>query len=146
MDPQTQTLLQEVLRRESRSLLQYLAESYPWTTEDKHAVVDRLQHLCAEERDAAGRIARYLTRHHVPLPYLGSYPMDFTTINFIGVDYALSRLLKATHLEIAMLEMELNQVSDSEARELLEDLLAMKQNHLEELQKLGTSLPSTTLR
>jgi len=37
MEPAQAALLQDVLRRESRSLLQYVSESYPWAKAEGHA-------------------------------------------------------------------------------------------------------------
>jgi rubrerythrin len=146
LDAQTQTLLQSILRRESRSLLQYLQESFPWTTLDKQSAVAQVQKMSQEERDAATRLARFLGRHQIDLPYLGSFPMDFTTINFIGLDYATPLLVKSEREALAELERELPQVTDAEARGLVQEIIAVKQRHLKDLENLATGLPATTLR
>jgi len=146
MDARTQTLLQDLFRREGRSLLQYLAESFPWTPSDRQAAVRQLHQLAAQQRQSAVKLAHFLERHHVALPYLGAFPMDFTTINFIGLDFAVPLLVKDEQEAVAELERDLDQVTDAEARKLLQELLHEKRQLLKELEALGTGLPATTLR
>jgi hypothetical protein len=146
IDAKTQTLLQDVLRRESRSLLQYLTESFPWTTSDKQAAVATLQRLAEEERESAARVADYLRRHQIPLPYLGAFPMEFTTINFIGLDYAVPLLVQAGRGALANLERDLHNLRDPDARALVQELAAVEGRHIKELEALAEGLPAATLR
>jgi hypothetical protein len=146
IDAPTQALLQEVVRRESRSLLQYLAESFPWTTPDKEAVVSAIQRMAAESRDVTVKITRLLRRSQVDLPYLGAFPMEFTTINFIGLDYALSRVVKDEGGMVEFLESQVKTLEEGEAKDLVEELLAVKRRHLKELEAFAGQVPATTLR
>jgi hypothetical protein len=146
IDGPTQALLRAVVRCELRSLLQYLAESFPWTTSDREAVVGSLQRMSADIRSAVGKITRFLTRNQVDLPYLGAFSMDFTTINFIGLDYALSRLVKDERRTIADLESQLHELGEGDAKELLRELLGVKQSHLHELESFAGQVPATTVR
>jgi glycine cleavage system regulatory protein len=146
LDAPTQTLLQDILRRESRSLLQYLQESFPWTTSDRQSAVAQVRAMSQEERDALTRVARFLIRHQIDLPYLGSFPMDFTTINFIGLDYAVPLLVKSEREAIADLEHDLPQIANADARGLVQEILTVKQRHLKDLENLAAGLPATTLR
>ena len=146
MNAPTQARLQDLLRRESRSLLQYLDESFPWTTLDKQSALSRLHELAAEEREAAAKVARLLTRRRVALPYLGAFPEEFTTINFIGLDYAVPRLVAYERRAIADLEQDLARLDDEEAKRLVQEVLTLKQGHLKELEGLATGLPAATVR
>jgi len=146
IDATTQAILQEVFRRESRSLLRYLTESFPWTTPERQAAVTLLQTWSLQEQEILAGIARYLQRHQVELPYLGAFPMDFTTINFIGLDYAVPRIIEAEKRDLADLQRDLNNLADGTARDLVEALIAVKEQHLKELQELAPGLPAATLR
>jgi hypothetical protein len=142
----SQAVLQDVFRRENRSLLQYLAESFPWTTPEHQEAVRRLGQMAAEEREGVARVARFLQRRHVPLPYLGAFPEEFTSINFIGLDYALPRLVKAARDAVAELEGDRGRLTDPDARTLLEEILREKQRHLKGLEALAEAQPATTVR
>jgi hypothetical protein len=136
-DGATEELLQRVLRRESLALLQYVRDAFPWTRagEDK-ALVD-LREVIEEDRRALMDLGRFLTRCRVPLPYVGSYPADFTTVNFISLDYLLPRLLAEQRREVGTLEAEVPAATDSEAREQLVRLLDVKRRHLGVLERLA---------
>src|SRR5262249_57477855 len=107
MDAQTQTTLQEILRRESRSVLSYVGDAYPWTTARGDAALTKLRHLVADERAAVAGLGRLLTRHRLPMVYLGSYPTSFTTINFLALDYLLPPLIAFEGQSLPHLQLHL---------------------------------------
>ena len=92
MDAETCTILQNAMRAESKSFLQYVSDAFPWTTPDELAALAKLQSLIAEEKEGAGAIAEFLTQNKQPLPYLGSYRMSFTTMNFVSLEHLLRAL------------------------------------------------------
>jgi hypothetical protein len=87
IEARSKTVLQDLFRRESRSLLQYVSESFPWITPEEQHALASLQAMVREERDSLAGLAGFLTRNHVfPLP-LGPYPMTFTNINYMSLDH-----------------------------------------------------------
>jgi hypothetical protein len=141
IDAQTQALLQEVLRREGRSELMYVAEAYPWASARGSAAREALQRLIREEADALTALGRWMARRRVPLPYLGAFPTGFTTINFLALDYLLPRLRDLQREAVARLGRDAHGVTDPEARAQLERLLELKQRHLATLESLAASGP-----
>jgi hypothetical protein len=146
IDAQTQMLLQETVRREQRSLLQYLAEAFPWTTPGGEAVVAAIGRMSVESQEAVVKITRFLLRNHVELSYLGAFAMDYTNSNFIGLDYALVQLVDEEHYTAAFLEGQLPSLTEGKGKELLENLLAVKKAHLREMETLAGAAPATTVR
>jgi hypothetical protein len=144
IDSQSQALLQEVLRREGRSELMYVAEAYPWTAARGNAARATLQALIREEADALAALGRWLTRRRVPLPYLGAFPTGFTTINFLALDYLLPRLRDLQREAVARLERDAHAVTDPEARAQFDSLLTLKKRHLATLESLasGAGVPA----
>ncbi len=145
MDSQTQTLLQDILRRESRSALLYADEAYPWTTVSEETALTSLRQLIAAERDAVTRLGQFLVRQRIPLPYLPPFPASFTTINFLALDYLLPRLIEHERQLIAELERDLHALKDAGARAEVEMLLAVKRRHLPQLEALIPSQPKAVL-
>ena len=139
IDAQTQALLQEVLRREGRSELMYVAEAYPWTAARGHAALGALQALIREEADALTALGRWMTRRRVAPPYLGAFPTGFTTINFLALDYLLPRLRDRQREAVAQLERDAHAVIHPEARAQLDGLLALKRRHLATLESLAAT-------
>lgn len=138
MDSETQTVLQELLRRESRSVLTYVAEAFPWGNSRQVPALIQLQELIAREREAIARLGQLLVRRRIELPYLGSYPSSFTTINFLSLDYLIPRLIDAERRAIVELEYDLKRLHDPEAHKQIEDFLTLKRRHLVELEGLAS--------
>ena len=139
LDTQTQRLLQEIIRREGQSFLLYTHDSFPWTQSEGEPALERLQRLIAAERAALTALGRYLLRQKVPLPFLGSYPMNFTSFNFQSLDYLLPKLIDAEKHLLADLERDLASVPDAGARTELTKLAELKRQHLAELSALTSA-------
>jgi hypothetical protein len=146
LDARAQARLQEVLRRESRSFLQYTSDSFPWTTSDEKDALAQLQTLIQEERSAITALGKFLVRHHIPLPYLGQYPVTFTTQNFLSLDYLLPMLVGSERRAIADLEDDLASFADPETRQEVRKLVDLKRQHLKTLEALSLAHPETVLR
>lgn len=141
IDAHSQALLQDILRRESRSVLLYVDEAYPWTTATEQKSLADLRQLIAAERQALTSLGRFLLRQRIPLPFLSSFPSDFTTINFLAFDYVLPRLIDYERRSIAELERDLSALKDPAAHAEVEKLLALKRRHLPQLETLIPALP-----
>jgi hypothetical protein len=126
-------VIQHILRRESRSFLQYIGDTFPWPTRDGEEVEEQLRPLIEEERDAVAELGRFLARRRVPLPYVGPYPTPFTTSNFVSLHHLRPRLLAEERRAIAALEQDMAALRDPEARGLVQKLLDTKRHHLQAL-------------
>jgi hypothetical protein len=146
IDAPTQALLQDVLRRDSLSLLQYIRDAFPWTRLEEQGAWPALRQVVEEDAHGLAELAQFLARRRVPLPYIGTFPVDFTSINFVSLDFVLPRLLDEQRREVAALEADLARVSDPEAREQLQRLLDMKRRHLPALEGLAAAHPEPAVR
>ncbi len=144
LDPQAQTVVQAVVRREGRSLLHYVGDAFPWTTPDEEAALAQLGGVIAEERRAIGGLLQFLGRRAHVFPYLGSYPASFTERNFIALEHLLPELVTDQQRLIAALEADLAGVRDAEARDELQRLIALKQRNLATLEALAAAHPETS--
>lgn len=142
MDSLTHTLLQDVIRRESRSLLQYVREAFPWASPAEQSALAQLEGMIEEERQGAAALGKLLQRRRLPPPYLGAYPMDFPNINYVSLDFLVPLLLQHQRRAIGDLERDLTCLHDSEAREQVQKILDIKRRHLERLEKLLAKAPA----
>jgi hypothetical protein len=133
IDARSLQVLQEVFRRESRSVLQYVGDAFPWTTTDRTEALDRLQAIIHEERDALARLGQFLYRHHVVPLIASSYPASFTTLNFVSLDLILKRLIGFQEQSLTAVETDLTSVTDPETRHQLESFRDLKKRHLDAL-------------
>lgn len=137
MDLPSQAVLQNVFRRASRSLMQYVQEAFPWVSDEERGVLAQVEELIAEERHAIARLADFLRRQRIPLPYVGSYPSHFTTINYVALDRLLPMLADHQRVAVKELERDLAHTTDPEARAEVESLLTMSRRHQGELDRLS---------
>jgi hypothetical protein len=146
LDATTQSRLQELLRRESRSFLVYIGDSFPWAASEEKYALAQLQSLIEEERRATATLAKFLARHRIPLPYFGSYPVAFTTLNFVSLDHLLPMLIDCERRALADLEEDLSRLTDNDCRQEVQRFLDMKHLHLKTLEALATEHPDTVFR
>jgi len=141
--PKMESLLRDIVRREGRSLLQYVEEAYPWVGPDETVPLAQLRKLVADEREVLGRLIDLLARRCRLYPYLGSYANWFTTINFISFDHLLPMLVDYEAQSLGELECALPDITDTEALAVVQDLVDMKRRHLDLLKKMATAHPET---
>jgi hypothetical protein len=130
-------LLPEMLRRECRSYLQYIRESFPWAKGKDEVLRAKVLSLAESENQALGNLARAMQKRHITLPYLGAFSPSFTNSNFLAVSYVVPRLATAQRQAIADLERDLQHIQDAELRALFESYRDRKHAHLQELENLA---------
>ncbi len=143
IDPASLTVLEQILRRESLSLLSYIGDAYPWTTTEGSAGLKTLNQLIQQEKQAITDLGRYLIRRRATPPFIGSYPAGFTSWNFIDLKILVPRLLELQQRSINELQADLAKIHDESARKEVERLLAVKKMTLAALESL-TANPSVS--
>jgi hypothetical protein len=134
-------LLQDVVRREGRSVLVYVGDSFPWATAREGPALDRLRGLIRAESDAINAIAAFLQRNRLPLTFHGSYPASFTAVNFLALKHLLPRLAAYERSSIPTLEADLARLHDPGCRTVVENLLAVKRANLSALEQMTAPQP-----
>lgn len=137
IDPAGLALLQERVRQDSRSLLQYASEAFPWTTPENQPYADAVCVLAQEEAAAVNHLARFLLRQHAPPSAPASYPSAFTTLNFVALDHLLPQLVAEQRKVAAELESRVVYVPKGETRSLLEAYMQLKRRHLQAMEELA---------
>jgi hypothetical protein len=146
IDARIQAVLQSALRRESLSLLRYASEAYPWTGVEERTAGAKLREVMDEDQEAVGGLVRFLAENKLMPPYLGSYPMAYTSLSFVSLDYLLPALVEAQRRHIAALARDVAAVGDPAARESLQHLLDTKRRHLSVLEGLAAARPANAVR
>jgi hypothetical protein len=136
IDPRDAGILEAMIRRESRSLLQYVGEAFPWVRSGTEEELTRLRQILREDSAAIAALARFLTRRRHTAPFLGPYPMAFTTLNFVSLDYLVPRLIDEQGQHIAALERDRAALTDADAKAEVNRLLEVKRQHLQDLEAL----------
>src|SRR5262245_41497894 len=89
----TSEFLQVLLRKETRSLLQYASESFPWAPAKHEKELKALRHMAKTELEGLALLAKVMSRHKIGIPFAGAYPQSFTTMNFIDWSFFLPLLI-----------------------------------------------------
>jgi rubrerythrin len=139
MDDRSYSLLEDIARRENRSLLQYVRDSYPWMTPDEREVLPQIRIMIVEERQGVAELVRFLYSHRRPPPYLGTFPTSFTSLSFVSLDHLLPILARNERKELERLQVEVDLLTDLEAKALVQKIIANKRRHLEMLQSLAAA-------
>jgi rubrerythrin len=145
IDAQSLPVLQDIVRRESRSLLQYIHDSFPWTSAGEESVLARIRQCAEEERDSAAVLVRWLARRRQIVPTLGPYPAGFTTINYASLDHILPKLATEEREGLAKLKEDLAVIADADARELVSALIEKKRQHLKTVEELAAAHPEPSV-
>ena len=129
-------LLPNLVRRESRSLLQYVRESFPWSRTKDQAVREKVVAAAETEGELLAELGRLLQKRHIPMPGLGAYPTSFTNMNYVSLTYLIPRLVAAERQSIADLEHDLPRVEDQQIQDVLSAFRELKRRHLADLESL----------
>jgi hypothetical protein len=136
MDSATLNVLLGIVRRESRSLLQYVGESDPFATSADGDIAAKIRQIVEEEKAAANALAAQLAGKRHRVPYLGSYPSSFTSVNYVTLKYLVPLLVKYEQEAIADLDRDLGRIADPDMAEEVRTIVAMKRRHLQTLADL----------
>jgi len=133
----TAPLLHELVRRESRSLLQYVREIPVWVSPADRPTLQKLRGLAAAELDAVDAVGRHLQKRRIGLATLGPFPPEFTDCNDAALHHLLPRLVREQKEAAADVEAALTMLGGDAARPLVERLAHLKRRHLPELESLS---------
>ncbi len=137
LDEKSTQALATIVRRESRSLLAYTTDSFPWSTAAREPAVAALREASALVGDAVAAVGAFLAKRRVTPPRMGSYPTYFTYCNFLAIDWWLPRLIASEKNSLAALEAELKGIPDADARKVAADLAEAKRQALARLETLA---------
>jgi hypothetical protein len=137
MSPADEARVQEVFRRESRSLLQYARDAALYAAGADRKLRDDVIRVAGEEAAAIRGFGEFLAANRVVLPYLGSYPVVFTDLNFVSVRFMLPKLVEEQKRDLAALEADAATLTDPAAQSTVLHLAELHRRHLAELESLG---------
>jgi hypothetical protein len=135
-DSRSFSILQGIVRRESRTLLQYIRDSFPWTPASDESALIQLRQLADEQREETAKLGRWLSRNRQIVPNLGSFPAAFTTINYASLDYVIPKVIADERADLLHMEQDLASITDADARTIAAELVEKKRQHLKAIEEL----------
>jgi hypothetical protein len=137
-EPTWGPIVQEIVERQRRTLLQFVADVYPWAGISEEPALAVLRKVIDEDQRAAIKLATLLERHHFAVPVPGPFPLSFAALFFVSLDFLLPHLIEHQKQDIAQLERDLSRIESRDTRAIVESLLETKRRHLTVLQQLAS--------
>lgn len=140
LNRQTIDALNLLLTTHYRSLPMYLTYATPWTHHGDERIVEALRHIVADQKDTCARIAKLLQDSQAPVD-TGDYPMGFTDLHDLSLDYLMSRLIRCQAEDLATISACLPRLAgDPAAHSLAEEALGAARAHQESLSGLAAQM------
>lgn len=139
----TNELLHRFLGRIYRSLLQYVGESWPWTSAQHGSEEQKMFfNLVARQADGIQRLVDLLLDRHVVLEF-PQYPAAITDLHYLALDYLIREVIRDETELIVEIETLLPELQgDAEAREVLASVLEEERTILNDLRQLSAKQPA----
>ena len=135
MDGSQNAQLNHLLITIGRSLLQYVGESWPWTSEDSDEARRKLTELVDRQQQSVGALASLLNAREWAIDF-GTYPTDYTDLHFIALDFLLAQLVENQEAVVDVLKQSAELNGDGEASQLMAGIVEAESAILSELQLL----------
>src|SRR5579864_2251226 len=132
-DQNHSAVVNRVVVRVYRCLLQYAQECWPWTTATETPGVEppeqkAIEQMAARQRDFVARLVDVLTERGAVVD-LGSFP-DFSEMHYVSLDYLLGKLIADEQKLIFELEAAQRALQGDAALGLVTELLAGEKGNL----------------
>ena len=133
----TVDILNRLLQVQNRSLLAYLAQASPFVDRADRRAAEVLANMHANQQAMAARLADAVRERRGRVEG-GTFPMDFTNLNFVALNRLLPELIQHQRRDISVIERCVAQLqNDPQARALAEEVLGAERAHLEQLEELA---------
>jgi hypothetical protein len=121
---------------ENRSLAMYMVDACPWSHPGDEKAAQVLAHIVADQKVMVQRLAELIDAREGRV-HNGSFPMQFTDLNLVSLDYLVGEVARLLRQDIESIRASVEKLAgDREAQELAEEILGAEQAHLEALDGL----------
>jgi hypothetical protein len=136
MNGNSTRVLNHLLTTLYRSLPIYLAQVDPWVRHDNQRAREVLASIVADQQHSCHRIAELILDRYGRME-TGEFPMEFTDLHFLSLDYLIGELVRHQKQDIATIQKCIAALEhDPAARTLAQEVLGSERAHLEMLEEL----------
>lgn len=137
--PDSCRVLNRLLALHCHSLAMYVKIASPWMNQSDAPAIAAIGHLVNDQEALARRLFEAISERH-GLAETGEFPMSFTGIHDVALDYLIGRLIDHQKRDITEIERCVSGLNhDPQARALAEECLGAAKGHLETLEELTVS-------
>lgn len=131
--------LNRLLQIHYRSLPMYLASARPWVPRGHEKAAETVDLVVEDQKRTIDKITRALLDLGADIA-LGEFPMVFTDLHDLSVDFLLKELVEAQRRDVAAIE---DCVADLAGDPLAQEALGAAKGHLESLEEAVAETAST---
>lgn len=146
-DSNSSDVLNRVLARLYRSLMQYAVDCWPWsrttdTVGSESPEQQTIEKMTLRQQEFVARLVDLITRRGDVVDF-GSFP-DNSELHYVSIDYLLGKLIADEQDLVAGLQAALPTLqNDAEATALVSELLATETQNVSRLRELNRSASAT---
>jgi hypothetical protein len=141
-DVRTVELLNRLIAILYRSLPMYLRYASPWRSDSSEPVWNTVEHILIDQDALVARAAELVQELGAQVQ-TGEFPMEFTGMHDLALDFLLQRLIHYQRRDLERLQQLAQQAVsndiDRRARDLVQEALGSARAHLEILEELARS-------
>ncbi len=131
----TVDVLNRLLALHSRSLPTYLASAQPWIADNEQNVMTMLRHIAESQESMVERLGTMVVEEG-GVPTIGEFPMMFTDMHDLSMDYLLPRLVEWIESDVVTIRECVGQLNGApSAKAIAEEALGAAQAHLDSLRE-----------
>lgn len=128
--------LNQLLQLHYRSLPMYMRHAEPWARQGSAEQIATVRDILAEHERIAGICADWIQRRGGTIE-LGEFPMEFTDMHDLSLDFLIRELIGYQRQMIADIESLLESLSiDPPVRSLAQEALGAARGHLKSLEEI----------
>lgn len=140
-DQNANDILNNLVARVYRSLLQYAVECWPWTDASNAAEQQAIEQMASRQQSFVGRLVDLLNDRGENVD-LGNFP-DNSELHYVSVDFLLGKLIADEQSVVAGLEAAHGALhGDPQAASLVSELLTAEQANISRLRDLAAKTPA----
>lgn len=122
-----------------KSLLQYADESWPWIGASEAETQSTFHRLAGVQRQAVAALVELLDQREWTVDF-GTYPTDYTDLQFLSLDYFLARILAGERALVADLDEAVHSCADdAEGVKVIGEVLAAEKQILAKLEAVAAA-------
>ena len=134
MNLSTNDVLNKLLVIHTRSLPMYLSYALPWQVKNHPRFKEALENIVHLQQDMADRLATLVLDNGGNLDF-GEFPMHFTGLHDLSVEYVLGQCIERQRKEVAIIEKCVSLLAMAPyAQAVAQEALGEAKGHLESLQ------------
>lgn len=129
----TDSLLNDLLVEIHRSLVQYAAEAWPWSTDQASDLQGAVLSVAERQRQDVGRLVHFLMDRSAHVDF-GLYPPEFTSLHYVAIEYLYGQLIENQRSLVRLLDHSIGNLStDPDAQRLVSQIAISQREGLQKL-------------